>query len=94
MGRVESLRNWSSHLFRGQPGGRRHVRSGGRLSDVFSWSWRLHLRSLRVLPSKEITNLHLCIEFDFCAFRVVLRRRTLRCDSALHKSLQTLKLFP
>jgi len=26
--------SWSSHLFRGRPGGRRHVRSGGRLSDT------------------------------------------------------------
>ena len=34
IGRVESFSNWSSHLFRGRPGGRRHVRSGGRLSDT------------------------------------------------------------
>jgi len=33
VGRVESFRSWSSHLFRGRPGGRRHVRSGGRLSE-------------------------------------------------------------
>ena len=33
VGRVESFRSWSSHLFRGRPGGRRHVRSGGRLND-------------------------------------------------------------
>ena len=26
--RVESFRSWSSHLSRGRPGGRRHVRSG------------------------------------------------------------------
>ena len=32
--RVESFRSWSTHLFRGRPGGRRHVRSGGRLSDT------------------------------------------------------------
>ena len=31
IGRVESFRGWSSQLFRGRPGGRRHVRSGGRL---------------------------------------------------------------
>jgi len=30
IGRVESFRSWSSHLFRGRAGGRRHVRSGGR----------------------------------------------------------------
>ena len=30
IGRVESFRSWSTHLFRGRPGGRRHVRSGGR----------------------------------------------------------------
>ena len=29
IGRVESFRTWSSHLFRGRPDGRRHVRSGG-----------------------------------------------------------------
>ena len=40
IGRVESFRSWSSHLFRGRPGGRRHVRSGGRLSDTLMWSWR------------------------------------------------------
>ena len=38
--RVESFRSWSSHLFRGRPGGRRHVRSGGRLSDTSMWSRR------------------------------------------------------
>ena len=40
VGRVESFRSWSSHLFRGRPGGRRHVRSGGRLSDTLVCSWR------------------------------------------------------
>jgi len=40
VGRVESFRSWSSHLFRGRLGGRRHVRSGGRLSDTLMWSWR------------------------------------------------------
>jgi len=35
---AESFRSWSSHLFRGRPGGRGHVRSGGRLSDMFTWS--------------------------------------------------------
>jgi len=40
VGRVESFRSWSSHLFCGRPGGRRHVRSGGRLSDTLMWSWR------------------------------------------------------
>ena len=39
IGRVESFRSWSTHLFRGRPGGRRHVRSGGRLSTLM-WSWR------------------------------------------------------
>jgi len=34
IGRVESFRSWSSHLFCGRPGGRRHVRSGDRLSDT------------------------------------------------------------
>ena len=38
VGRVESFRSWSSQLFRGRPGGRRHVRSGGRLSDTLMWS--------------------------------------------------------
>ena len=38
IGRVESFRSWSTHLFRGRPGGRRHVRSGGRLSDTLMWS--------------------------------------------------------
>jgi len=38
VGRVESFRSWSSQLFRGRPGGRRHVRSGGRLSDALMWS--------------------------------------------------------
>jgi len=38
VGRVESFRSWSSHLFRGRPGGRRHVRSGDRLSDTLMWS--------------------------------------------------------
>jgi len=33
IGRVESFRSWSSHLFRG----RRHVWSGGRLSDTLMW---------------------------------------------------------
>jgi len=36
VGRLESSRSWSSHVFRGRPGGRRHVRSGGRLSDTFT----------------------------------------------------------
>ena len=40
VGRVESFRSWSSHLFRRRPAGRRHVRSGGRLSDTLMWSWR------------------------------------------------------
>ena len=40
VGRVETFRSWSSHLFRGRPGGRRHVRSGGRLSDTLMLSWR------------------------------------------------------
>ena len=35
---AESFRSWSSQLFRGRPGGRLHVRSGGRLSDTFTWS--------------------------------------------------------
>jgi len=38
--RVESFRSWSNHLFSGRPGGRRYVRSGGRLSDTLMWSWR------------------------------------------------------
>ena len=38
VGRMESFRSWSSHLFRGRPGGRRHVRSAGRLSDTLMWS--------------------------------------------------------
>ena len=38
--RMESFRSWSSHLFRGRPGGRRHVRSGGRLSNTLMWSWK------------------------------------------------------
>ena len=39
VGRVESFRSWSSQLFRGRPGGRRHVRPGGRLSDTLMLSW-------------------------------------------------------
>ena len=38
VGRVESFRSWSSHLFRARPGGLRHVQSGGRLSDTLTWS--------------------------------------------------------
>jgi len=38
MGRVESFRSWSSHLFRGRPGGRRNVRS------EVGWVIRLGLR--------------------------------------------------
>ena len=30
IGRVESFRSWSSHLFCGRPGGRRHVKSEGK----------------------------------------------------------------
>ena len=46
IGRAESFRSWSTHFFRGRPGGRRHVRSRGRLSDMLTWSWRanVHLR--------------------------------------------------
>ena len=40
VGRVESFRSWSSQLFRGRRCGRRHVRSGGQLSDTLMWSWR------------------------------------------------------
>jgi len=40
IGRMESFRSWSSHLFHRWPGGRRHVRSGVRLSDTLMWSWR------------------------------------------------------
>jgi len=40
IGLVESFRSWLSHLFRGRPGGRRHVRSGGWLNDMLMWSWR------------------------------------------------------
>jgi len=39
IGWVESFCSWSSHLFRGQPGWRCHVRSGGQLCDMFTWSW-------------------------------------------------------
>ena len=38
VGRLQSFRSWSSHLFRGRPGGRRHMRSGGRLSDMLMWT--------------------------------------------------------
>jgi len=38
IGRVESFRSWSSHLFRGRQDGRRHVRSGGWLRDTLMWS--------------------------------------------------------
>ena len=40
IGRVESFYSWSIYLFRGRPGGRHHVRSGGRLSDTLMWSRR------------------------------------------------------
>jgi len=39
IGRAESFRSWSTHFFLGRPGGRRHVPSGGRLSDTSMWSW-------------------------------------------------------
>jgi len=38
MEQVESFRSWSSHLFRGRPGGWRHVQLGGRFSDTLMWS--------------------------------------------------------
>jgi len=38
VGWAESFRSWWSHLFRGRPGGRRHMQSGGQLSDTFTWS--------------------------------------------------------
>jgi len=42
--RVESFRSWSSRLFRGRPVGRRHVRSGGRLSDTVGETGNVKLR--------------------------------------------------
>ena len=53
VGRVESFRSWSSHLFRGRPGGRRHVRPGGRLSDTLMWSRRAMFAG--VTPSSRAT---------------------------------------
>ena len=51
VGRVESSRSWSSHLLRGRPGGRRHVRSRARPSDTFTWSRRAAFtRAYRISP--------------------------------------------
>ena len=62
------LRGWSSQLFHGRPGGRRHVRSGGRLSDTLMWSWRAMFAG--VSSSSRAT----CPNTE-------MRRRDRRCDS-------------
>ena len=54
VGRVESFRSWSSQLFRGRPGGRRHVQSGGRLSDTLMWSRRAMFAVCHPRPSHDI----------------------------------------
>jgi len=55
IGRMESFRSWSSHLFRGRPGGRHHMRSGGRLNDTFIWSGRATFEVCRqVEPHAQI----------------------------------------
>jgi len=58
IGCVESFHSWLSHLFRGRPGGRRHVRSRGRLSDTLMWSRRAMfagvLSSRATFPSTEM----------------------------------------
>jgi len=48
---AESSWSWSRHLFRGRPGGRCYVWSGGRLSDALTWSWRV--LSAGVLTSSQ-----------------------------------------
>ena len=58
-GRVESFRSWSSHFFRGRPGGQRHVWSGGRLSDTLMWRRRAMLAgvsfsSRATCPNSEV----------------------------------------
>ena len=56
IGRVESFRSWSSHLFRGRPGGRRHVRSGARLSDTLMWSLRAMFAGVMSSQNRWIGN--------------------------------------
>ena len=51
---VESFRSWSSHLFHERPGGRRHMRSGGRLRDTSMWSWKVMFAG--VLSSSQATS--------------------------------------
>ena len=58
IGRVESFRSWSSHLFRGRPGGRHHVRSGGRSSDTRSrgktWSCLLQTKRKGLVTAHKL----------------------------------------
>ena len=55
LGRVESFCSWSSHLFRGRPGERRHLRSAGRLSATFTWSWSCSSRTTVQFGSVEFS---------------------------------------
>jgi len=57
---VESFRSWSSHLFHERPGGRRHMRSGGRLRDTSMWSWKVMFAG--VLSSSRAT----CPNTEMC----------------------------
>jgi len=52
--RVESFRSCSSHLFCGRPGGRRHVRSGGRLSDNVDVELKSHVCRCDVVKSSHM----------------------------------------
>ena len=61
VGRVESFRSLSSHLFRGRPGGRRHVWSGGGLSDT----QQQHNRFVCI-------SRHLQLRTGFCGCNVLL----------------------
>ena len=65
---MESFHSWSSHLFHGRPGGRRHVRSGGRLSDTLMWSWRAMFAGVSLSSRATCPNMEMC-------------RRDRRCDS-------------
>ena len=48
VGRMESFRSWSSHLFSGRPGWRRHVRSGGRLMGLLQLRYEHDSSTIRL----------------------------------------------
>ena len=69
VGWVESYHSWSSHLFCGRPRGRRHMRSGGRLSVKLMWSWRAMFAG--VSSSSQATCPNTEIRYDTrCYFNV------------------------